>query len=96
MLRLPLTVAPVFHEWLERERPEHLERVEGRIRSVRGGKMNVSAFGSRMRGTGEMADQISRMFHLFRKRFGLENELPPYDCTRFRAPLPTRGQLRLF
>jgi DNA repair photolyase len=96
MLRLPLTVAPVFREWLERERPDHLERVEGRVRSVRGGKMNVSEFGTRMRGTGEMADQTSRMFHLFRKRFGLENELPPYDCTRFRAPLPTRGQLRLF
>jgi DNA repair photolyase len=96
LLRLPLTVAPVFREWVERERPEHLQKIEGRIRNMRGGKLNDSQFGRRMRGTGEMAEQLRNMFHLFRKRCGLERELPPYDCTRFRPPLPRNGQLRLF
>lgn len=96
LLRLPLTVAPVFREWLERERPEHLERVEGRLRSIHGGKLNVSAFGERMCGTGEMAKQLGDLFRLFRRRHGLDGGLPEYDCTRFRQPLPTKGQLRLF
>ncbi len=96
MLRLPLTVAPVFPEWLERTLPARVQKIEGRIRSVRGGKLNESAFGYRMRGTGEVAEQINKIFRLFAKRYGLEGELPLHDCTRFRPPKPKSGQLRLF
>ncbi|HLJ96111.1 MAG TPA: PA0069 family radical SAM protein [Gemmataceae bacterium] len=96
MLRLPLTVAPVFHEWLERTLPGQVQRIEGRIRSVRGGRLNDSAFGSRMRGTGTMAEQIRQLFHLFAKRYGLDGQLPAYDCTRFRPPKAKSGQLRWF
>jgi DNA repair photolyase len=92
LLRLPLTVAPVFREWLERTQPSRLQRVEGRIRDARDGKLNDSEFGTRMRGTGEMAQQIGDMFRLFAKRFGLDRELPPCDCTLFRPP----GQMWLF
>ncbi len=96
LLRLPLTVAPVFREWLARTRPEHLARVEGRVRDMRGGKLNDAEFGLRMTGCGEMAEQLVNLFRLFRKRFGLDTDLPPYDCTRFRTPQPKKGQLRLF
>jgi DNA repair photolyase len=96
LLRLPLTVAPVFHEWLERTLPDRVQRIEGRIRSARGGRLNDSTFGARMRGTGEMADQIAEMFRLFAKRHGLDGKLPPYDCTRFQPPKLKTGQLRLF
>jgi len=92
LLRLPLTVAPVFREWLERTLPSRLQRIEGRIRDTRGGKLNNSEFGTRMRGTGEIAEQIRDMFRLFAKRFGLDGKLPPLDSTRFRPP----GQMRLF
>ena len=57
MLRLPMTVATVFAEWLERARPGMAARVESRVRSVRGGRLNDPDFGSRMRGTGEIAEQ---------------------------------------
>jgi DNA repair photolyase len=96
LLRLPLTVAPVFREWLEREQPARLGRIEGRVRDTRGGKLNDAAFGRRMCGTGEMAHQIGDLFRLFARRHGLDGELPPYDCSRFRPPLPRSGQLRLF
>ena len=96
MLRLPLTVAPVFHEWLERERPESLAKVEGRIREMRGGKLNDPRFGSRMRGTGEMADQIRDLFRLFARRHGLDGGLPAYDCSHFRPPRTSSGQQWLF
>jgi DNA repair photolyase len=96
MLRLPLTVAPVFLEWLRRTQPERAERVEARIRGVRGGKLNDTEFGTRMRGTGEMARQIASLFRLFAKRHGLDGGLPPYDCSRFRPPRPRSGPLWLF
>jgi DNA repair photolyase len=96
LLRLPLTVAPVFREWLQRELPDRLERIEGRIRSTREGKLNDGAFGSRMRGTGPIAEQIRQLFRLFARRCGLDGALPEYDCGQFRRPRTRSGQLWLF
>ena len=96
LLRLPLAVAPVFMEWLEREQPGRAERVLGRVRGARGGKLNISDFGTRMSGTGEMAGQIAGLFRLFAKKHGLDGGLPPFDASRFQPPRPKSGQLRLF
>jgi DNA repair photolyase len=96
LLRLPLTVGPVFWEWLERTHPSRYQRVESRIRAVRGGKLNESDFGTRMSGTGEISKGIADLFCLFRKRYGLDGGLPPLECSRFRSPQPKTGQLRLF
>ncbi|GIW93537.1 MAG: radical SAM protein [Pirellulaceae bacterium] len=64
LLRLPLAVASVFLEWLDRFRPELRQRVENRVRETRGGKLNSATFGERMRGTGHLAEQIhGRCFH---------------------------------
>jgi DNA repair photolyase len=68
MLRLPLTVAPIFQEWLERHFPDRKEKVLGQIRAMRGGKLNDARFGSRMRGEGVFADQMSQMFHIARRK----------------------------
>src|SRR3954453_7829774 len=40
MLRLPLSVAPVFRDWLRREQPGRAEKIEGLVREMRGGKLN--------------------------------------------------------
>jgi DNA repair photolyase len=96
LLRLPLTVAPVFREWLDRERPAGADRIEGRLRDARGGKLNDAEFGRRMVGTDEMSRQIGNLFRVFARRHGLDAELPPYDCSRFRPPMPRSGQGWLF
>jgi DNA repair photolyase len=96
LLRLPLTVAPVFLDWLRREQPGRADRVEARIRDTRGGKLNEPAFGRRMRGTGETAEQIRQLFRLFARKHGLDGKLPDYDCSRFRPPRPRGGQGWLF
>src|SRR5262249_34928953 len=44
MLRLPGAVAKLFPEWLERHFPERKEKVLGRVRRMRGGKLNESRF----------------------------------------------------
>ena len=96
MLRLPLTVAPVFLEWLGREQPGRARKVEGLVRGMRGGRLNKSEFGDRMTGSGERARQIEGLFRLVARKYGLDGGLPPYDCTRFRRPSPKTGQLWLF
>ncbi len=95
-LRLPLTVEPVFREWLTRTQPsEGRPRTEQRLKQSRRGKMNNSNWGERMRGDGEIADQIGKMFRLFSQKMGFEG-LSPLDATQFRPPVPRSGQLRLF
>ncbi len=96
LLRLPLTVAPVFREWLERAQPSRLQKIESRIRDARGGKLNDADFGTRMTGTGVLAEQIRQLFRLFVKKNGFDDRLPPYDCSRFRPPRDKHGQGSLF
>ncbi|MBI1900368.1 MAG: PA0069 family radical SAM protein [Planctomycetia bacterium] len=96
LLRLPLNVRPVFLDWLARTQPERKERVESRIRSTREGKLNDANFGSRMRGKGEIADQIARTFKVFARKHGLDRKLPEPDTSAFRRPRTSSGQLHLF
>lgn len=96
MLRLPLTVEPVFREWLQRTQPNKVDRVLERLRGMRGGKLNQAEFGSRMVGNGVIADQIKQMFTIFRDKLGMTERLPALDTSLFTPPLPRTGQLRLF
>ncbi len=84
VLRLPLTVSPVFQEWLGHNLPEKKDKVLGRIRAIRGGKLNASRFGSRLRGEGIFADQISQMFHVVRRKVGLPEDGPELSAASFR------------
>src|SRR5439155_19867521 len=67
-LRLPFEVKGLFADWLERHFPERKARVLGRVRDARGGKLNDSTFGRRMRGEGAWADVFSHLFKLHRDR----------------------------
>src|SRR5690606_3766166 len=96
VLRLPLTVEPVFLEWLDRVQPDKKDKIISRIRQMRGGKLGSSAWGERMRGTGEMADQIQRLFRVFAQKYGLAGKLPPLDRSKFRRPHEGAQQLELF
>ncbi len=96
MLRLPLTVEPVFLEWLERTQPTRKERVISRIRQTRDGKLNSAEFGTRIRGTGEISEQIGNLFQVFARKQGLDERLPALDFTQFRPPTTGKGQQWLF
>ena len=95
MLRLPWSVQPVFMDWLARVRPLAKEKVEHLIRETRGGKMNATAWGERMRGTGIIAEQTAHLFKICRRRAGLDHRMPECDITKFRPPQPSCGQMRL-
>lgn len=95
-VRLPLAVAPLFENWLERHYPDRKDKVLNRIRSLRGGKLNDSNFGSRMKGQGVFAEQISTMFKLAVRKEGLDKPFPPLSTEHFRRVPGAGGQLDLF
>jgi DNA repair photolyase len=86
MLRLPLAVAGLFEEWLERHYPQKKERVLGRVRAMRDGKLSEARFGSRMRGKGPLAEQVRSLFHLACRRVGLGTRFPQLSAAHFRRP----------
>jgi DNA repair photolyase len=95
VLRLPLTVAPIFQDWLTGNFPERKEKVLGRIRALRGGKLNDPRFGARMRGEGIFADQIARIFQVARRRVGLPEAGPVLSTSAFRRPAGAQLALEL-
>jgi len=91
LIRLPLAVAPIFNDWLKRTQPTRAARVEGLIRATRGGKLNSSQFGERMRGSGQIAEQIDQTFRVFARKYNLDRPMPDLDYTEFRPPAPKSG-----
>lgn len=70
MLRLPGSVAPYFEQRLREKLPTKADRVLNRIRDARGGKLNSSVFGERMRGQGQYWDAQQKLFEVYAKRLG--------------------------
>ena len=96
ILRLPETVAPVFEEWLERNvSAEKRANILARIRALRGGKLNDGEFGSRMRGEGIFAEQISQLFHISCRKFGFTQPFPELSPASFLRPGGRQMELHL-
>ena len=74
VLRLPHEVEQVFQDWLRTYFPLRYEKVMGKLESMFGGSAYRSAFGARMRGTGEIANLIQTRFKLASKKAGFDNE----------------------
>jgi DNA repair photolyase len=84
MLRLPHAVAPLFERWLATHFPDRKEKVLNRLRSMRHGKLNESAFGKRMRGEGIFAEQVDALFDAARRKHGIAGSLPELSTAAFR------------
>ena len=70
VVRLPLSVEPIFSEWLARHVPGQMEKILGRIREFRGGALYRSEFGERMSGTGAAAEQLRQFYEVSSRRAG--------------------------
>ncbi len=95
VLRLPGAVEELFTAWLEEHFPDRKEKVLNRIRDMRGGELNETRFGKRMRGEGIWAEQLRSVFELHRRRLGLDRRTVRLSTASFRPPRPA-GQLALF
>ncbi len=88
MLRLPYAVKDLFVQWLTQHFPDRKEKILGRIRAMRDGKLNDSDFASRMRGKGLFAEMTKQMFDLayVKEKFPGKPEL---SAAAFRRPNET-------
>ncbi|PZQ99297.1 MAG: radical SAM protein [Cereibacter sphaeroides] len=96
MLRLPMEVAPLFHEWVETRFPDRAAKILARVRETHGGKDYDPAWGKRMRGEGIWSDLISQRFAKAVARLGLDTPLPPLRTDLFRVPPKAGDQMSLF
>lgn len=96
VLRLPFAVKDLFTKWLEEVVPDRKDKVLNRIREMRDGKLNTSAFGDRMKATGIFAEQIRALFDVACRREGLAHGWPELTAEHFRRPEEPRAQLSLF
>ena len=93
VLRLPWAVKDVFTAWLEQHYPERKEKVLSRVRELRGGKLNETEFGKRMRGEGEWRETFSRFFKLTKAKTGIRDDIPELSTASFRRPGLQQGEL---
>jgi DNA repair photolyase len=75
LLRLPYEIKDLFRDWLAEHFPERAAHVMSLVRDMRGGRDNDPAFGSRMRGTGPVAQLLRARFELACRQRGLNADL---------------------
>lgn len=93
LLRLPGAVKNLFVRWLERELPLRAGKVLHRIRETRHGELSDARFGSRLKGEGEIAEAIRKLFALNAQRYHLNKRWSGLSTEHFRKD---EGQLDLF
>jgi DNA repair photolyase len=86
ILRLPYSVKDVFLNWLDIHAPTKKDRVLNRLRSLRGGALNVSTWGQRFSGDGIFAEQIGSLFEVSARRAGLNRGRLEFSTAHFRRP----------
>ena len=92
LMRLPWEVKELFKDWLERHYPLKAQHVMSRVHAMRGGRDNDPDFGSRMRGTGQLADLLAQRFRKACLRLGYNagQRNRSLDTTQFRSPAQSR------
>ncbi|HJS90351.1 MAG TPA: PA0069 family radical SAM protein [Steroidobacteraceae bacterium] len=87
LLRLPHEVKDLFREWLAAHYPDRADHVMSILQQMRGGKDYDSSFGTRMRGTGPLAELLRSRFQMACRRLGLgTGRHQPPDTGLFRPP----------
>jgi DNA repair photolyase len=87
LLRLPYEVKDLFREWLAVHYPDRAGHVMSLVRQMRGGRDYDSGFGTRMRGTGPLAELLRTRFQAACRRLGLRTgRHQPPDTALFRPP----------
>jgi DNA repair photolyase len=97
LLRLPWEIKDIFKDWLERYYPLKAKHVMSRVHAMREGRDNDPNFGSRMSGTGELAQLLARRFDIACRRLGFNggNRYFELDTARFAVPGRSK-QMALF
>jgi DNA repair photolyase len=94
VVRLNGAIGEVFSEWIRRAMPDRADKVLHQIAECHNGKLNDSRFGTRMKGEGNIADQVAQQFAIGRKKYLSGRERPVLNCDLHEQYKD--GQLKLF
>ncbi len=94
MLRLNGAIGDIFKDWAYKTYPDRADKILNLVAATHGGQINDSQWGRRMRGEGNIAESIHRLFKISKRKFLPNAGLTPFDYSLFR---PAKGkQLDLF
>ena len=85
-------VSAIFADWLKRNYSDRALKVWNKVKSMHGGKVSDSRFGTRMKGEGNYAEMIRAVFHASRKKYFKEAQNSSLRKDLFRV----NGNLNLF
>lgn len=86
LVHLPHGLKDMFADWVNVTFPERADKILNRLREMRGGKLNDSRFGHRLRGEGPFAAQLAGLHRLACKRAGLPKKRFRLSAAHFRVP----------
>lgn len=95
LLRLPYEIKDIWREWLELHYPDRAAHVLSLMRQMHGGKEYDASFGTRMSGTGPVADLIRKRFEKKHRELGF-TRLPALATHLFQPPQEKSPQGQLF
>lgn len=95
ILRLPLELKDIFHEWLATHFPNRSAKVINTLREMRGGQDYDSRWFERGRGHGVFAQLIAQRMAKARIRFGLDKKFESLRTDLFAKKGATRNQLAM-
>ena len=96
LLRLPHEVKDLFREWLGAHHPDRAGHVMSLVRQMRGGKDYDPGFGTRMKGSGPLAQLLRSRFQLACRRLGLATgRQQPLTTALFQPPRRSRSGAQL-
>lgn len=94
VVRLNGAIGEIFKDWLYKAFPDRADKVWNQISACHGGNVNDSRWGNRMVGDGKFAELIKTQFHLYCKKYGLNQTEMNWNTNDFRRV--RNNQLPLF
>ncbi len=94
MVRLNGAIGGIFTDWIKKTMPDRADKVLHQIAECHNGNLNDSEFGRRMKGDGNIAEQVAQQFLIARNKYLKERSIPTLNCDlheQFKS-----GQMSLF
>lgn len=84
LVRLNGHLEELFDHWLRDNYPDRRDKVMRQIAEMHGGSVNDTRSVTRMRGEGNMAEQLRQTFTLAKRKFMPDPKRPAFDSSQFR------------
>ncbi|WP_459210461.1 PA0069 family radical SAM protein [Aquimarina rhabdastrellae] len=94
VVRLNGSLGEIFSKWLSHTYPDRKDKILHQIAECHNGQLNDSHYGTRMIGSGSIADQIKQQFQIARKKYLPKAEKIELNCSLHQYHKD--DQLRLF